>query len=345
MIDSELWVVEIFNGSDWSQEAEFRLGIGETENDDSVDRSITKRVRILLPNISSSLSLDNGHKITFELNTDSGISNTTEISVKIPQIHGFQLSNIVAETGVSPGGRGEFSLTVTNTGNGDDSFVIELADNLEEGWQITPTMSTLTISKDDQRTQEFSIFAPESFTSGEIEATVTITSEDGVTTQAVTVTIKSSRISLSVDETLSQELTKVYESQPGQIVVPISNSGYRTATAVLVTVNLTNDLGNEVLENIGNQTIIVPAGQTINATFTLDQSSKKFNRYAISVDVLGEDNDFVEDSVEPFDYQEETILDTAEPTSGWFMVVIIVLTILVGYGGLKVARNKSSTRF
>ena len=345
VIDSELWVVEIFNGSDWSQEAEFRLGIGETENDDSVDRSITKRVRILLPNISSSLSLDNGHKITFELNTDSGISNTTEISVKIPQIHGFQLSNIVAETGVSPGGRGEFSLTVTNTGNGDDSFVIELADNLEEGWQITPTMSTLTISKDDQRTQEFSIFAPESFTSGEIEATVTITSEDGVTTQAVTVTIKSSRISLSVDETLSQELTKVYESQPGQIVVPISNSGYRTATAVLVTVNLTNDLGNEVLENIGNQTIIVPAGQTINATFTLDQSSKKFNRYAISVDVLGEDNDFVEDSVEPFDYQEETILDTAEPTSGWFMVVIIVLTILVGYGGLKVARNKSSARF
>ena len=220
-----------------------------------------------------------------------------------------------------------------------------MADNLPEGWQITPTTSTLTISKDDQRTQQFSIFAPESFTSSEIEASVTVISEDGVTSDTVNVTIQSARISLSVDETLSQELTKVYESQPGQIVVPISNSGYRTASTVLVTVNLTNDLGNEVLENIGNQTISVPAGQTINATFTLDQSSKKFNRYAISVDVLGEDNDFVEESVEPFDYQEETILDTAEPTSGWFMVVIIVLTILVGYGGLKVARNKSSTRF
>ena len=187
--------------------------------------------------------------------------------MKVPQYYGMEISNAVTETGVSPGGTGTFSFTLTNTGNGDDSFNIELADNLPEGWQITPTTSTLTISKDDQRTQQFSIFAPESFTSNEIEATVTITSEDGVTSETVDVTIQSARISLSVDETLSQELTKVYESQPGQIVVPISNSGYRTASTVLVTVNLTNDAGNEVLENIGNQTISVAAGQTINATF------------------------------------------------------------------------------
>ena len=264
--------------------------------------------------------------------------------VKIPQTYGFEISNAKKKPVFHPEA-GTFSFTITNTGNGDDSFAIELADNLPEGWQITPTASTLTISKDDQRTQQFSIFAPESFTSNEIEATVTITSEDGITSETVDVTIQSARISLSVDETLSQELTKVYESQPGQIVVPISNSGYRTASTVLVTVNLTNDAGNEVLENIGNQTISVAAGQTINATFALDQSSKKFNRYSISVDILGEDNDYVEDSIAPFDYQEETILDTSEPTSGWFMVVIIVLTILVGYGGLKVARNKSSNRF
>ena len=84
----------------------------------------------------------------------------------------MEISNAVTETGVSPGGTGTFSFTLTNTGNGDDSFNIELADNLPEGWQITPTTSTLTISKDDQRTQQFPIFAPESFTSNEIEATV-----------------------------------------------------------------------------------------------------------------------------------------------------------------------------
>ena len=344
-IDSEDWTVEVFNGTEWTSELEVTLGIGESLSDDSVSNTSTVRMRIMLPNVTSSLSLENGHLINIEVSSETGVSSSVDLRVKVPQYYGMDITNAVTETGVSPGGTGSFSFTLTNTGNGDDSFNIELADNLLEGWQITPTTSTLTISKDDQRTQQFSIFAPESFTSGEVEATVTITSEDGATSETITVAIQSARISLDVDETMSQELTKVYESQPGQIVVPITNSGYRTASTVLVTVNLTNDLGNEVLENIGNQTISIPAGQTINATFVLDESSKKFNRYAISVDILGEDNDYVEDSVEPFDYQEETILDTAEPTSGWFMVVIIVLTALVAYGGLKVSRNKSSNRF
>ena len=273
------------------------------------------------------------------------VNDVTDSQTSTPDvITDFTQSTLNATTGALVTEGDNIRLTFTMA-NGDDSFVIELAENLPEGWQITPTTSTLTISKDDQRNQPFSIFAPESFTSGEIEATVTITSEDGITSETITVKIQSARINLDVDETLSQELTKVYESQPGQLVVPISNTGFRTASTVLVTVNLTNDAGNTVVENIGNQTISIPAGQTINATFTLDESSKKFNRFSISVDVLGEDTEYVEDSVEPFDYQEETILDTSEPTSGWFMVVIVALTLLVGYGGLKVARNKSSTRF
>jgi hypothetical protein len=344
-IDSEDWTVEVFNGTEWTSESEVTLGIGESLSDDSVSNSTTVKMRVILPNVTSSLSLENGHLINIEVSSETGISSSVDLRVKVPQYYGMEITSAITETGVSPGGTGSFSFTLTNTGNGDDSFNIELADNLLEGWQITPVTSTLTISKDDQRTQQFSIFAPESFTSGEVEATVTVTSEDGITSETITVSIQSARISLDVDETLSQELTKVYESQQGQIVVPITNSGYRTASTVLVTVNLTNDLGNEVLENIGNQTISVPAGQTINATFVLGESSKKFNRYAISVDILGEDNEYVEDSIEPFDYQEETILDTAEPTSGWFMVVIVVLTALVAYGGLKVSRNKSSNRF
>ena len=344
-IDSKDWSVQFYNGTEWVESMDIIIGIGDSLADETIDNFSSVKVRVILPNVTSSLSLDNGHKLKFEATSESGSSGISDILILVPQYYGMEINNAITETGVSPGGTGSFSFTLTNTGNGDDSFSIELADNLLEGWQITPTTSTLTISKDDQRTQQFSIFAPESFTSGEVEATVTVTSEDGVTSETITVAIQSARISLDVDETMSQELTKVYESQPGQIVVPITNSGYRTASTVLVTVNLTNDLGNEVLENIGNQTVSIPAGQTINATFVLDESSKKFNRYAISVDILGEDNDYVEDSVEPFDYQEETILDTAEPTSGWFMVVIIVLTALVAYGGLKVSRSKSSNRF
>ena len=343
--DSDDWSVEVYNGTSWVSSLDVTLGIGESLSDISVENSTVVKMRVNLPNLTSSISLDVGHLVNIELTGDAGVSSSTNVRVNVPQYYGMELTNVVEETGVSPGGTGNFAITLLNTGNGDDTYTIELADNLLEGWQITPPTTSLTISKDDQRTQSFSIFAPEDFTSGEIEATVTITSEDGLTSETVVVDIVSARISLDVDETLSQELTKVYESKNGQLIVPISNSGYRTASKVLVSVNLTNDAGNEILETFESLEIVVPAGATTNATFVLDPSSAKFNRFAISVDVLGDDLEYVEDSIEPFDYQEETILDEAEGTSSWFMVVIVVLTLLVGYGGTKVARNKGTNRF
>ena len=347
--DSQLWSIEFYNGTDWVDSVQIDLGVGDAvfnASTNSIDNTTILKARVLLPNMSESISLDDGHKLSIDVSSEQGESSNVEFIVNVPQFYGFELSNIVEQTGVSPGGTGTFSMTIENSGNGDDSYVIEIADNLLEGWTITPPSTTLVISKDDQRTQQFSIFAPEDFTSGEIEATVTITSEDGLTSETVVVEIVSARISLSVDETLSQELTKVYESETGQVVVPITNSGYRTATNVLVSVDLTNDAGNEVIETLGSMNISVAAGQTVNATFDVDPSSSKFNRFAISVEVTSEDDlEYVEDSIEPFDYQEETILDQAEGTSSWFMVIIIVLTLLVGYGGTKIARNKGTNRF
>ncbi|HII58332.1 MAG TPA: hypothetical protein HA328_05225, partial [Candidatus Poseidoniaceae archaeon] len=347
--DSEFWTIEFYNGSAWVESLNVDLGIGEAvfnASANQIDNTTIVKARVILPNLTQSISLDDGHKLSVDVTSEQGESSNVQFNVNVPQFYGLELSNVVEQTGVSPGGTGTFSMTIENSGNGDDSYVIEIADNLLEGWTITPPSTTLTISKDGQRTQQFSIFAPEDFTSGEIEATVTITSEDGLTSETEVIEIVSARISLSVDETLSQELTKVYESETGQVVVPITNSGYRTATNVLVSVDLTNDAGTEVIKSLEPLNISVPAGQTVNATFDVDPSSSKFNRFAISVEVTSdEDLEYVEDSIEPFDYQEETILDQAEGTSSWFMVVIIVLTFLVGYGGTKVARNKGTNRF
>ena len=342
---SELWTVEVYNGSDWVSETEITLGIGENLTDSTVDNQTTIRVRVLMPNVSSSWSLDDGHQVSVQLESDAGLSSSTKFDVMTPQFYGFELSDVVEETGVSPGGQGSFSFIITNTGNGDDTYTIELADNLPEGWQITPTTSTPTITKGNFVNQPFTIFAPESFTSGSIKATVTITSEDGITTEPIVVDILSARISLSVDEDLTQELTKVYESKPGQLVVPIENSGYKSAGSVIVYANITNDAGTKTIEELAPQTISIGPGQTTQAVFTLSESSEKFNRFAISVDVQGDDLDYVEDDISDFDFQEEVILDDTEPTSAWFMVIIIVLTLLVGYGGMKVARNKGSARF
>ena len=56
-IDSQDWTVEVFNGTEWTSELEVTLGIGESLSDDSVSNTSTVRMRIMLPNVTSSLSL------------------------------------------------------------------------------------------------------------------------------------------------------------------------------------------------------------------------------------------------------------------------------------------------
>ena len=79
--------------------------------------------------------------------------------------------------------------------------------------------------------------------------------------------------------------------------------------------------------------------------FLLYATSLFDQRYLVSVDVQGDDVNFTSNTVEPFDFDLPTKLNVEEDTSVWLMVIIFALTILVAYGGLKVARNKSSTRF
>ena len=48
------------------------LGIGESDDDEQTEQQTVVKARILLPNVRSSLSLEDGHTVTFEVNTDSG---------------------------------------------------------------------------------------------------------------------------------------------------------------------------------------------------------------------------------------------------------------------------------
>ena len=143
------------------------------------------------------------------------------MNVAIPQTYGLEITDAVEETGVSPGSTATFSFMLTNTGNGDDTFNVELSNEIPEGWQITPSSSTVTISKGDSRNQQFTVFAPSDFTSGEIEAWITVASEDGITNTTVEVDIKSARIDLSVDKSSINEKSYIYEVGGGQLVIPV----------------------------------------------------------------------------------------------------------------------------
>ena len=343
--DSSLWSVEFYNGTEWQSSIDVTMGIGESDIDDSVSNSSTIKTRILMPNTSSSWSFDRGHDITINLENEGGVSSTMFMNVAIPQTYGLEITDAVEETGVSPGSTATFSFMLTNTGNGDDTFNVELSNEIPEGWQITPSSSTVTISKGDSRNQQFTVFAPSDFTSGEIEAWITVASEDGITNTTVEVDIKSARIDLSIDKSSINEKSYIYEVGGGQLVIPVENTGYRSAGIVNVTAQMTDNTGN-VLETYGTQTISVGSGQTVEATFDINETSIKEPRFLVTVEI-GDDSTFVADGgdIEPFDFIVPVTLETIEEDSAWLMVIIFVLAILVAYGGLKVARNKSSTRF
>ncbi len=343
-MDSELWSLEFFNGTDWVSSVEVTMGIGESLSDDSVSNSSISKARIVMPNASSVTSFEDGHSIKIRVENDGGISSSKFITVSIPETYGIEISDIIDETGVSPGGTSSFSFTITNTGNGNDNVKIEQTNTLGTGWQITPELTYLNISKGASISQPFTVFAPSDFTSGEVQAWFTVSSEDGITNTTVEVDIYSARISLSVDESSVYEKSYQNEIGGGELIIPVENSGFRAAGTVVVTANRIDDTGT-VLESFTPQTISVGAGQTVDAIFQLNATSKTDQRYAVSVDVEGEDKNFTTGEVESFDFDLPTKLNVEKDSSVWLMVVIVALTILVAYGGLKVARNKSSTRF
>ena len=343
--DSSLWSVEFHDGENWSNSIEVSMGIGESSQDDSVSNSSKIKARILMPNASSSWSFDSGHDITISLENEGGVSSTLFMNVAIPQTYGLEVTDVVEETGVSPGSTATFSFLLTNTGNGDDTFNVELSNEIPEGWQITPSSSAITISKGDSRNQQFTVFAPSDFTSGEIEAWITVASEDGVTNTTVEVDIKSARIDLSVDKSSINEKSYIYEVGGGELIIPVENTGYRSAGTVNVTAKMTDNSGN-VLESYGTQTISVGSGETVDAIFQINETSIKEPRFLVTVEI-GDNSTFIADGgdIEPFDFIVPVTLETIEEDSAWLMVIIFVLAILVAYGGLKVARSKSSTRF
>ena len=72
-IDSEDWTVQVLNGTDWTGGMEVvTLGIGESLADDTVSNSTNVKMRVILPNVTSSLSLEDGHKLRlmFQVNQE-----------------------------------------------------------------------------------------------------------------------------------------------------------------------------------------------------------------------------------------------------------------------------------
>ena len=339
--DSELWDVKIWNTSSEAYEDTIQLSLGIGDSTNTSLLQATLRVQVTLPDVADAWHLANAHRVTLRMETDLGESTQAAIKVSVPQRFGFSITDATEELGMSALVERQITFDVTNDGNGQDTFSIELLESgVPEGWSVTPMMSTLTLSKDETRTQQFTVFAPESFSEGQFDLTVYINSQDESTaTEEVSVTITKATIKLYVDQAAISTQSDQIANEPGTVRVPVTNDGLLDAPSVIV--YLTPPGMDEQF-----RTISVPAGQTVEAEFadlTFEQGPQRFD---LRINVEGAESESVEVIPEDDDFQiEYNVATTADGESLWMTLLIVLLGVLVIYGGVKTARSRGGTKF
>jgi hypothetical protein len=337
------WNIEFWDGINFVESYNVTFGIGEDSNDTSVDSSTVLRVRILAPNQSDAWHLEDPHSLKVRLSTDSTPSSEIAVTVQVPQIYDFEFTNVPTVVGLDAGSQ-TFGFDLTNLGNGDDSFTIELADNIPEDWEITPMQSVITITKDVTRSQMFTVFSATNFTEGTKTVTVTVTSSNGLLSDTFDVDIIPLSIRLDIDQGAIRTLSDSIADTENQLVIPITNLGLMATGNVEVSAKIVDG------KSLGTVIISLDAESTTNANFTVSLADSSGTvRFEVTVEVLGEDGEKVSQQIgedKTIDFSFEYYIDENSEESPWFTLVIFAIGALVIYGGVKLARSRStSSRF
>jgi len=341
--DSGLWTVEVYNSTSESYESITEVSLGIGDNETAAVATATVTVRVTLPPVEDAWHLDDAHRVTLRLESELGEASQSSVKVVVPQNFGFSIGEATDVVGMSPLVERKFTFEVTNDGNGQDTFSIELLESgVPANWSVTPMNTNLTLSKGETRTQQFSVFAPATFEGGEFDLTVYVTGSDGEQTEEIDVTIQYAQIKLYVDQGGIVTASSQIANEAGDVVVPVQNLGLLDATSVIV--YLTPEGASEL-----QQTIAVPANSTVNAVFGDITQSQGNTRYDVRIEVAGEEANNVE-SISPEDGEFDLTIEynNAASTDGdsiWLTLAIVALGLLVIYGGVRTARSRGGTKF
>ena len=340
--DSDLWTVELYNetSNEWESSILMSLGIGNATGADAI-LTDNVSVRVTLPSVEDAWHLDNGHRVSLRLETELGEASQITVKAVVPNNYEYVISEATEVLGISPLVDRKFSFDIANTGNGKDTFTFEILESgIPEGWSVTPMNSNMTLEKGKNSIQLFSVFAPADFSDGEGFDLKVYVSNLGGDAQEVDVTIQYAQIKLYVDQgeiaTQSDDIANV----AGSVVVPVQNNGLLDATSVIVSFRESGT------ENWEQQTISIPAGETVNAEFENITRPQGDHRFDVKIEVVGEEANNVE-SIGPDNGEFDFPLrfdpeSSAGQDSIWLTLAVVILGSLVVYGGVKTARSSRS---
>jgi hypothetical protein len=340
--DSNDWLVEFHNGSsEWNATTTFDMGLENILNFSDLN------VRVTPANQSIAHSFEGGHTVTVRIMTSDGVSVEHTITVRIPQIHGFGLTEPMDETyGIQPGQTISIGIKFTNTGNGDERFDFEFDDTeLPESWVRTGATSH-TLGAFVETTHTATVVAPANASEEDFTIYVSVRDKANGTYSDIEIHIQTSQPALRID---SHQLygggIDLVSGQSALYYVSVTNSGLIDASTVQLNGTLCSDVNcNSALSVNGTDIGDIPASSTVTFEILLDLSDIDPATYYVQFEI----NATGFDSVEEYDSQQVKVRSAPiEETTDWItwllggLLVVALLLLTRGGGG----RRRSSAPF
>jgi uncharacterized membrane protein len=213
--------------------------------------------------VPDGLGAGTSHGFTMSVSSSSGaMAATQSFSATVDQSYGLSLASSANEATKAPGETAEFSFTITNDGNGEDSYAVVVGGPSA----YSPASDAAEVTVAAGATGQFVVSAmvptdKQAHTqSGDI--TVTVTSEDGATSASKMVSVTTAQVfALAFDG--GAKTASVAQDASVSVVFNLTNSGNGPET---VTFALD---GAPAFATLSETSGVVGPGQTITVTATI----------------------------------------------------------------------------
>ena len=324
------WQVEFNNGSgDWNSTVEFNMGLDNAMNFSDL------HVRVTPANQSTAHAFDNGHTISLTVvSKEDGYMKDHSLNVKIPQIHGFELTEPLEESyGIQPGHSINVGIKFTNSGNGDERYEFEFDDSeLPEGW-VRSGATSHTIGAYTSSTHTVTVSAPANASEEDFTIYISVRDKANNTYSDVEIHVQTSMPSLRISA--YQNYNGGEDAVAGQTAlytVVVENTGLIDAQLVQLNGTLCDSYSGcpdtSSTGVIGMDTRDVPANSEVTFEISLDMSEISPATYYLYFDINNTGFDSVEDySAQQIKVRSPPVEETTDWV-GWLLAAMLIIALL-----------------
>jgi asparagine N-glycosylation enzyme membrane subunit Stt3 len=323
--DIEHWSVEFHNGTDangtvqWVEEMTIQLGL-------NIGGTLDLSMRVKPANLSDSISLDAGHKISLRLTHTDGSYSGHQLTVRIPQTYQVNvLEQPEGTTGVFPGEEKRVEFMIENAGNGHDTIQFEIDTTwLPEGWSATGPQES-PYGSGEARTYSFTVFAPADAGGDSFTLHLNISSEDNTSYPQVTIVVQAARPLLTFEDIDTFSGSDAITGSRNQFVVRVSNTGLVDAQEVSIRLDMPEypELFTE------SDPLTVPAGEIVDYMLFLDLEGVGIGKQKFNFTIIVSELDDLDAS--SVTNEMETIhvsTAPAESVNTWVPMIIVAMFII-----------------